>query len=81
MRSSTRGEGTERRYFYGMVWAVLSAQPVLWILWKALPRSHTADIAKLLTFSAVLAIVGWLASRGVLPRTRPIVAGEWAVSD
>ena len=32
-------------------------------------------------FIAVLAAVGQLSRRGVLPRTRPIVPGEWAVSD
>ena len=37
---STAGEGTERRYFYGTVWAVTLAQTVLLVLWKALPRSH-----------------------------------------
>ena len=32
VRRSTRGEGHERRYFYGAVWAVTSAQPLLWVL-------------------------------------------------
>ena len=32
--ASTQGEGHERRYFYGSVWAVAIAQPVLWLLWK-----------------------------------------------
>ena len=40
VRSSTKGEGTERRYFYGTVWAVCAAEPVLGLLWKILPRSH-----------------------------------------
>ena len=39
VKASTAGEGHERRYFYGSVWAVTIAQPVLWFLWKALPRS------------------------------------------
>src|SRR5208337_2407992 len=47
VRRSTRGEGTERRYFYGSVWAVTLAQTLLLILWKALPRTHGADVAKL----------------------------------
>jgi hypothetical protein len=81
VRSSTKGEGTERRYFYGSVWAVCAAEPILGILWKLLPRSHTADIVKFLVFSGVLAIMGYFASLGRLPRTRPIVAGEWAISD
>ena len=38
-RASTRGEGYERRYFYGAVWAVATAHPVLWLAWRALPQS------------------------------------------
>jgi len=78
---STKGEGTERRYFYGTVWAVCAAEPVLGILWKALPRSHIADIIKLIVFAGILAFMGVLANRGILPRTRVIKPGEWAVSD
>jgi hypothetical protein len=78
---STKGEGHERRYFYGTVWAVSAAQPALWFLWKVLPRGVWADVTKLVVFMAVLAGMGWLAYRGRLPRTRPIVPGEWAVSD
>jgi hypothetical protein len=81
VRASTKGEGTERRYFYGTVWAVCAAEPVLGLLWKILPRSHTADIVKLTVFAGILAIVGVIASRGRLPRTRVIAPGEWAVSD
>jgi hypothetical protein len=54
---------------------------VLGALWKLLPRTHTTDIAKLAAFAGILAIGGYLASLGKLPRTRPIVPGEWAVSD
>lgn len=79
--SSTKGEGTERRYFYGTVWAVCAAEPTLGLLWKVLPRSHGGDVAKLLVFVGILVLAGYLAKRGLLPRTRPIVAGEWAVSD
>jgi hypothetical protein len=78
---STKTEGTERRYFYGTVWAVTAAQTVLLVLWKALPRSHTGDLVKLSIFVAVLAIMGLLAQRGKLYRTRPIVPGEVIVSD
>jgi hypothetical protein len=81
VRSSTKGEGTERRYFYGTVWAVCGAQPILGLLWKTLPRSHQADLIELAVFVAIFAIVGWIARLGKLPRTREIVAGEWAVSD
>lgn len=81
VKSSTKEEGTERRYFYGTVWAVCAAEPVLGLLWKILPRSHTADIVKLAAFVAILAMMGAVALFGKLPRTRAIVAGEWAVSD
>jgi hypothetical protein len=81
VKPSTQGEGHERRYFYGSVWAVCVAQPVLWLLWKALPRTYTADTIKLAVFVGILAWMGNLARRGLLPRTRPIVPGELAVSD
>ena len=48
----------------------------------ALPWSErTADLFKLVVFLGILAFVGTLARRGRLPRTRPIVPGELAVSD
>jgi hypothetical protein len=78
---STKNEGTERRFFYGTVWAVTAAQTVLLVLWKALPRSQTGDLAKLLVFVAVLLFMGLLAARGKLYRTRPILPGEVMVSD
>jgi hypothetical protein len=81
VRRSTKGEGTERRYFYGSVWAVCLAQPVLLFLWKVLPVSRPYDIVKLAVFWAILAWAGNLARRGLLPRTRPILPGEMAVSD
>ena len=81
VKRSTAGEGHERRYFYGSVWAVALAQPVLWILWKALPRGFTYDVVKLVVFVGILVALGYCARLGLLPRTRPIVPGEWAVSD
>jgi hypothetical protein len=81
VRPSTQGEGHERRYFYGSVWAVCIAQPVVGVLWKVLPQTRSADAIKLLVFVAILAYVGNMARRGLLPRTRPIVPGELAVSD
>ena len=81
VKRSTAGEGHERRYFYGSVWAVCIAQPILWLLWKVLPHTRTADAVKLVVFVGILAYVGNLARRGLLPRTRPIVPGELAVSD
>ncbi len=81
VRKSTKGEGTERRYFYGSVWAVCFAEPILWILWKTLPRSHSTDVIQLTVFSAILVMVGIVSNMGKLPRTRVIKPGEWAVSD
>jgi hypothetical protein len=81
VKASTKGEGHERRYFYGTVWAVAIAQPILWFLWKALPRNTPSDVLKLAIFLGILAFIGNLARLGRLPRTRPIVPGELAVSD
>jgi len=81
VKPSTKGEGHERRYFYGAVWASCVAQPVLGLLWKTLPHSRASDAVKLAIFTGLLALFGWLAYRGVLPRTRPIVPGELAISD
>jgi hypothetical protein len=81
VKPSTAGEGSERRYFYGTVWAVAIAQPVLWALYLTLPKTRVADTFKLAVFLGVLGAMGWLASRGRLPRTRPIVPGEWAALD
>jgi hypothetical protein len=81
VKPSTKGEGHERRYFYGSVWAVSIAQPVLWFLWKLLPETRITDSFKLTVFIALLSWVGNLARRGILPRTRPIMPGELAVSD
>jgi hypothetical protein len=79
VRSSTKNEGHERRYFYGSVWAVTIAQPVLWLLWKVVPVSRTGDALKLAAFVGILFIVGYMSRLGFLPRTRPIVPGEWAI--
>src|SRR4051812_31267194 len=75
VRRSTKGEGIERRYFYGSVWAVCIAQPILWLLWGILPLTRTFDIVKLVVFWGILAYVGNLSRRGLLPRTRPILPG------
>ena len=40
VKPSTEGEGHERRYFYGSVWAVAIAQPILGVLWKVLPQNR-----------------------------------------
>jgi hypothetical protein len=66
---STRGEGTERRYFYGSVWALTPAQ------------TQATSLAKLIVYLGVLAFMALAAYRGVLPRTRPIVPGESMIAD
>jgi hypothetical protein len=81
VRHSTRGEGTERRYFYGSVWAVTIAQAALGLAWKLLPNTRQASAIKLVIFVATLALVGRAAARGALPRTRPILPGEQMVAD
>jgi len=67
VRSSTQGEGSERRYFYGTVWSVTAAQTVLLILWKALPKNHATDMVKLAVYCGVLMGMGVLAAYGVCP--------------
>jgi hypothetical protein len=79
--SSTKGEGTERRYFYGTVWSVTLAQTVLLVLWKTLPATRTASFVKLGVYVGVLLLMGLAAHRGALPRTRPILPGEVMVAD
>jgi hypothetical protein len=54
---------------------------VAWLLWKVLPETRAADAVKLFVFLAIIAFMGNLARLGRLPRTRPIVPGELAVSD
>ncbi len=66
VKASTKGEGHERRYFYGAVWASCVAQPVLGILWKVLPHTRLADAFKLVDIFGdfgVLRLAG--AARGV----------------
>ena len=81
VKASTKGEGHERRYFYGSVWAVCWAQPALWLMWKVIPRTRAGDSVKLIVFVAILGWLANLARLGRLPRTRPIIPGEIAVSD
>src|SRR5579875_2594398 len=78
---STKGEGVERRYFYATVWSATLAQTLLLILWKALPRTHETDLLKLGAYVSALVLVGLGATKGLLPRTRPILPGELMVAD
>ena len=79
--SSTRGEGTERRYFYGSVWAALVAHPLLLALWKTQRQPRAARLLKLGAFAGALLVMGLAASRGALPRTRPILPGDSMIAD
>ena len=81
VKKSTKGEGDERRYFYGLVWTAPVAQGILWLLWRILPINASTNWCKLTVFVTALCTGGWLAYRGILPRTRKIVPGEVAVSD
>jgi hypothetical protein len=81
VKASTRNEGHERRFFYGTVWAVCIAHPILLLIWKLLPQTRAADTAKLAVFLGICAGVAWLSRHGVLPRTRKVRPGELAVSD
>jgi hypothetical protein len=80
-RRSTKGEGRERRYFYGAVWSIALSQTVLLILWKTLPKNHLTDIVKLCVFTVSLASFATASVFGLLPRTRPILAGEAMLAD
>jgi hypothetical protein len=81
VKASTKGEGHERRYFYGLVWATPVAQAVVMVLWKALRINPLTNWIKLAAFVVSLAFMAMLAVRGVLPRTRRILPGELAISD
>jgi len=78
---STKGEGTERRYFYGSVWAVTVAQTLLLALWKTMPLTRATSLVKMGVYLATLILMGVAAYRGALPRTRPIVPGELMIAD
>jgi hypothetical protein len=81
VRASTKGEGTERRYFYGSVWAVAISQTILLCIWKTLPNTREASFIKLAVFVGALLLMALAAYNGALPRTRPIVPGESMVAD
>jgi cytochrome b subunit of formate dehydrogenase len=73
---STRGEGTERKCFYGSVWAITVAQILLLVLWQTLPQTPTTSLVKLGVYVSALLLMGLAAYRGVLPRTRPLCQGS-----
>jgi hypothetical protein len=82
---STKTEGTERRYFYGTVWAVTVAQTLLLIVWKTMPAAlastRTGSLIKLAVYVCGLLLMAVAANHGLLPRTRPILPGETVVAD
>jgi hypothetical protein len=80
-RRSTKGEGIERRYFYGSVWTVTIAQTVLLVLWKHLPPTPESNTTKLVVYVLALALTAVAAALGQLPRTRPIRPGELMTAD
>jgi hypothetical protein len=73
VKATTRGEGYERRFFYGMLWATAPSQGVLGLLWIVLPRAHWVDFVELGVFTSMLSGLLWLASQGFLPRTLPVI--------
>ena len=77
---STKGEGMERRYFYGSVWAVTAAQIVLLILWKTLPLNRTTSMVKLVVYVGVLALMGLRFARPVAADAADL-PGELMVAD
>lgn len=81
VKRSTRGEGWERRYFYGTVWSVTISQIILMLLWKVLPKNPATDVVKLVVYVGALGLMGYLSKLGLLHRTRPILPGEDMVAD
>ena len=81
VRSSTKGEGIERRYFYGAVWTAVISQTVLLMLWKTVPKTPATNELKLGAFAVSILLAGGSAALGILPRTRPIIPGELIIAD
>jgi hypothetical protein len=73
VKPTTGGEGFERRFFYGAIWVAAPAQGVLGLLWILLPHTHNADVIKFVIFSVCLLVLLTLVSRGLLPRTLPVI--------
>ena len=71
-----KAKASERRYFYGSVWSVTVAQTLLLVLWKTLPETREASSSSSCVFVGALVVMGLAASRGLLPRTRPILPGD-----
>jgi len=69
-KASTRGEGVERRYFYGAAWAGGISQLALGFLSALLPRKRKTYALKLLIFVPMLSTFVLCAKLGLLPRTQ-----------
>jgi hypothetical protein len=69
-KASTRGEGVERRYFYGAAWSGGISQLALGFLAALLPHKRRTYALKLLIFVPMLATFGLCAKLGLLPRTQ-----------
>jgi hypothetical protein len=72
-KRSTRGEGTEKAWFYVAVWVVVPTQIGVWTMWR-LGRHFgltglSLDYARLATFLAVSTLFLALGILGRLPRT------------
>ena len=82
VKPSTKGEGHERRYFYGSVWAVCWAQPALWLMWKVMPRTTVRRHPQARRSSSPSWRLSATSRASAACRARvPIVPGELAVSD
>ena len=80
VRPSTKGEGTERRYFYGSVWAVAISQALLLAVWKTLPDTAPPASPNSPSSPAPSADGHGGISRQTPPHP-PIVPGELMVAD
>jgi hypothetical protein len=81
VKASTQGEGTERRYFYGTVWAATISQALLLAAWKTLPSNRATNRWKLAGFLGALCVTGGAAMFGLFPRTRRILPGSLVIAD
>jgi hypothetical protein len=71
-KASTRGEGVERRYFYGAAWAGGISQLALGLLSALLPRKRETYALKLLIFVPMLTTFALCAKLGLLPLTQAV---------
>jgi hypothetical protein len=69
-KASTRGEGVERRYFYGAAWAGGISQLALGFLSVLLTHNQQTYALKLLIFVPMLSTFALCAKLGLLPRTQ-----------